>query len=453
MRPHTTAVMAAVVLSVAAVCTDPASRPSWSDLPAAVQRRLAAEGIDRSGLAAALERIEAETASRLRDGEWEALVYYALQSRRFTSLPSIEPALSAKAHHEQRAVPTNARARVEALAQIFSPATVADERLDYFTRLVADDPRVTPRGIAPVLIAEYQRVMRFLYEKEFVTPRETSGAATQARPALYQRRGHSTDTAVEAGYAVHQALGVIQSLNPAARVRRVLVIGPGLTLAPRTGFVEEIPPQSYQPYAVLDDMLSLGLTELAHARIDCVDISPRVVSYLERQRTAEDSPPLLLLSVVPDAPPAPFTPEYRMYFERWGRAVGTAVATPALPRRLADHLRRSMRLSPATRARVHATRANIVTERLDGPPYDLVIATNVLTYLDDVQVLLAVANVASLLAPGGHFVHNETRETLIEAADEVGLPTTHTRTVAFTQPSSNSTPLYDRIWIHRRRRG
>jgi hypothetical protein len=49
-----------------------------------------------------------------------------------------------------------------------------------------------------------------------------------------------------------------------------------------------------------------------------------------------------------------------------------------------------------------------------------------------------------------NFIHNETRDTLIEVADRVGLPIVHTRTVVFTQPASKDTALYDRIWIHQR---
>ncbi|MPZ19191.1 MAG: hypothetical protein GEV06_14955 [Luteitalea sp.] len=468
MRPHTVAVLASVLLTAPAV-HGTTRRAVWSDLPTAVQRHLAAQGIETSDFSSTLERIEKETVNRLRDGDWEALVYYALQARSFTSLPAIEPALSAKMHHEQRAVPADAQARLDALADVLrekrglpsfshrqevktrAVPVSPDERLEYFRDLVAGDPRVSVRGLAPVLAAEYERVMRFLYDKEFAAAREKRDVATDAGASLYQQRGYSTDTGVEAGYAVRQALGVIQSLNPSARLRRVLVVGPGLTLASRTGLVDEIPPQSYQPYGVLDDLLSLDLATVSEVTIDCVDINPRVVSHIERLRTTQQAPALELLSAVPDQSSAPLTPEYRTYFGRWGRAIGSPVraSTPPL-KRLPAHLHRSIRLSPDARARVHAARGNIITDRLEGPPYELVIATNLLTYFDEVELLLGLANVAGIVAPGGHFVHNETRETLIEVADQIGLPIVHTRTVVFTQPTSSAEPLYDRIWIHQR---
>ena len=63
------------------------------------------------------------------------------------------------------------------------------------------------------LMREYERAMRFLYEKEFVAGRTSDSAAAVA--ALYQTRGHSSDTEIEAGYAVYAALATLKQLAPA----------------------------------------------------------------------------------------------------------------------------------------------------------------------------------------------------------------------------------------------
>ena len=72
----------------------------WDDLPPAVQRRLAVLG----GTARAFDAFRADharrTQARLREGDLDALIYYALQSTRFTSAPPIEPAISAKSFAE-----------------------------------------------------------------------------------------------------------------------------------------------------------------------------------------------------------------------------------------------------------------------------------------------------------------------------------------------------------------
>ena len=112
-------------------------------------------------------------------------------------------------------IPPAARARLDALA---SSKASADpfSRLAYIRAIVHRDRR-RPAATA-VLRREYVRAMRFLYQKEFVAPRQ---GGAQAVEALYQRRGLSTDTAVEAGYLVHLGLATIQAAEPQRRIRRV----------------------------------------------------------------------------------------------------------------------------------------------------------------------------------------------------------------------------------------
>ena len=99
------------------------------------------------------------------------------------------------------------------------------------------------------------------------------GAAHGSQPRvaiaeLYRSRGLSTDTAVEAGFVVHLGLGVVKGLYPDRRIRRVLIVGPGMDLAPRTGF-RDTPPESYQPWAVIDALVSTGLCPARRSRSHC----------------------------------------------------------------------------------------------------------------------------------------------------------------------------------------
>ena len=102
---------------------------------------------------------------------------------------------------------------------------------------------------------------------------------------------------------------------------------------------------------------------------------------------------------------------------------------------------------------------DIVTERLDGPPFDLIIATNILPYFDDTQLTLAMANIGRMLAPDGVFLHNEARPVLGELTDALGLPFQQSRQVIIAsvrgalRPGSGQAPapLYDSVWLHRKR--
>jgi 2-polyprenyl-3-methyl-5-hydroxy-6-metoxy-1,4-benzoquinol methylase len=93
---------------------------------------------------------------------------------------------------------------------------------------------------------------------------------------------------------------------------------------------------------------------------------------------------------------------------------------------------------------------NIVTERLvHEPPFDVAIATNVLTYFDAPQLALALANVTAMLRPGGYLIHNESRAGLVDAASALGLPLRHQRTAILGGPADR--PLYDTVWLHQKK--
>jgi hypothetical protein len=89
---------------------------------------------------------------------------------------------------------------------------------------------------------------------------------------------------VEAGFLVHSGLAVLKALEPDRRIRHVLIVGPGMNLAPRTALVES-PAESYQPWAVIDALLALGLATEDALEVVAADINPRVVSHLRRART------------------------------------------------------------------------------------------------------------------------------------------------------------------------
>jgi hypothetical protein len=221
-------------------------RITWADT-APLHPRLEAQGITSSAFASYVERVHQANARRVREGDLDHLVFYALQSTRFSPLAVIEPALGAKAlvdsldaRERERflktsqaplaRIPPSARSRVAALLRAVDSSD-HDPRLVYFRGLVNTTFPVR-REREAALMREYLRVMRFVYEKEFVAQRSEHGPEAVAE--LYRTRGLSTDTAVEAGYLVYLGLGVVKSLEPDRRIRRVLIVGPGLDLAPRT---------------------------------------------------------------------------------------------------------------------------------------------------------------------------------------------------------------------------
>jgi len=471
VRPQILSVLAACVLAGAVGGqTRPTGAPepngvtpiTWADT-APLHGQLQAAGLTAASFASHVNRLREAHATRVRLGDLDHLVFYLLQSSGFTPLPPIEPALSAKALVDALGAPEReaflrgrdgdarisaaVRARTSALLTALDQPRL-DPRLLYFSELVKTtfpDAKTRDSG----LDREYLRVMRFVYEKEFVAQR--SPRPGDAVADLYRTRGLSTDTAVEAGFLVSFGVGILKALDPERRVRRGLIIGPGLDLAPRTGLLEAGPPESYQPWAVMDALVSQGLARFNDLKVVGADINPRVVSHLRR---AHDTPPVLsLMTEIRDSETVALSPEYREYFAGLGRAIATVGAPPAARSPLNGHLRRTVRVGPAAAAALDARALDIVTERLDlsgEALFDLVIATNILPYFDDGELMLALTNIAAMLAPGGVFLHNEARPSMSGITAALGLPFEQSRHVVIATVRGAPAPLFDSVFLHRK---
>jgi hypothetical protein len=453
-------VRAAAVLMVAAMVIAPAiaasRRIAWADL-APLHGYLQKRGLAAATFSQFVERTHAENERRVREGDLDHLVFYLLQSTDWTKLPPIEPALSAKALVSGMDEPTRAAfVRGDAVSTRLVPAPVGaridrgliafegdvgDARRNYFRNLVrlVFPPRADR---ATGVRREYLRAMRFVYEKEFIAQRAERPADAVAE--LYRTRGLSTDTAVEAGFVVREGLGIAASLDSDRRIRRVLIVGPGLDLAPRTGLIESAPPQSYQPWAVMDALLALKLSVPGDLQIAGADINPRVVTHLRGYRA---SPPTLRLTTeIRDGDGVALRPDYREYFTRLGEALGTAGIVETREGRMTKTVRVT-----ASNARVlDGKRIDIVTERLVGPPFDLIIATNILPYFDDTQLALALTNIGAMLAPGGIFLHNERRPIVGDLTSALGFPFEQSRHVTIADVR-DAPPLFDSVFLHRKK--
>jgi hypothetical protein len=443
-----------------------AQRIAWADV-AAFHPQLTARGVTGVTFDDYVARLRATHDRRVHEGDVDHLISYLLQSTRFTKLPPIEPALSAKALVDgldaagrerflqdgvapPSAVPPPVTARMDVLLKALAQPT-ADARLLYFRELMtATFPQRADQEAG--LTREYFRVMRFLYEKEFVAQRAPN--APEAVAELYRSRGLSTDTAVEAGYLVYVGLGVAKTLAPDARVRRVLIIGPGLDLAPRTALLEMGPPESYQPWAVIDAILSLGLARPDELEVVAADINARVVSHIKHARTAP--PVLTLLSGIGDGNGVTLSSEYREYFAALGRSLVDADSADARVRSSATttangHIRKTIRVGPAAARALTGDTLDVVTDRFDGPAFDLAIATNILPYFNDVELMLAMSNVAAMLVPGGLLLHNEARPAMGEITTAAGLPLEQSRQAVIANVRG-APPLVDSVWLHRKSR-
>ncbi len=431
----------------------------WQDLSPELQRGLASQQLLAQNFTAFIDSIQQQTARRETNGEFDHLIYYALQSQQFTSLPKIEPALSAyefvqnlsalernkylasEEYFPARVIlPKAVEARLKEFLQRL-PQSQRDERMSYFKQFLA-----TTRAAALARLAhEYARAMKFLYRKEFLTRSFGNPAEVAAYVAsLYQARGHSTDTQIEANYALSQALATINATAPTTRLNRILIVGPGLDFAPRTDLMDAFGPQCYQPFAVADALLSLQLAQPSTLQIHCVDINDRVVSFL-RDFPSRRNRTLTIFSGLANDQNHQLTDEYQAYFRGFGTFIGNAATLP-LPAILPNHLRRSVQIDSAIASRISADKLNIITQRYASTPdYDLVIVTNVFPYFNEMELALALSNIAAMMKPGAYLLHNEPRPL---PAGAVGLPLQQSRTVLLAKGQRGE--LFDGIAIHQK---
>lgn len=443
----------------------PTKRPiRFNDLPADFRLWFEQQGLGAEGFERSISSIERKTTERETLGEYDHLIHFLLQSASFTAEPRVEPALSAyefvgrltpaekDAYLAEGAAPppvgrmpaSAARRLGDFIRALGRPA--GDERLAYF-RTFLHKQAAPPEPLAVHLSAAYARAMRFLYRKEFLSRQFSRPEDLAAFVAtLYQGRGHSTDTQIEANYAVYTALSVVRAQAPATQLNRILIVGPGLDFAPRTDLIDASSPQSYQPFAVADALLGLKLADPARLRIHCVDINDRVIDYVSRVSGGEAH--LTLISGVPETDARPLDAGYRTYFRFLGQSIG-AESPPPAGRGLAGRLLKSLRVRAEVTARLSAAKLNLVTERYDpSPNYDLILVTNVFPYFDANELLLALTNVEAMLAGGGYLIHNERRAIVTSLTRTLGLPATQTRTVLIA--ASPTVPIFDGVTIHQK---
>lgn len=438
---------------------------SYEDLPVALCSWFEQQNIGRENFRARIAEINHKTSEREIWGEYDHLIFFLLQSSRFTSQPKIEPALSAYEFvqglseadqsrflaDESRdfslagKIPGAVKVRISDLIKATNKES-QDERMAYFATMLRKNanPAIP---LAERLQSEYVRAMKFLYRKEFASRGVKPSELAAYVALLYQDRGHSTDTQIEANFAVQTALAALKAQSPETRLSKVLIVGPGLDFAPRTDLIDLFGPQSYQPFAVADALLGLKLTAESQLQIHCVDINDRVIAHLQNFKRRKDVS-LSILSGVKESRTRSLAEDYKTYFREFGKRIGVETALE-VPPQFAGHLKKALRVRPEIVNAISADRLNIVTERYrDSPQYDLVIVTNVFPYFSAPELLFALTNIAAMMSDGGYLIHNELQTVSADFMTPLGLPLQQARTVMIA--SGEKASLFDGVAIHRK---
>lgn len=233
---------------------------------------------------------------------------------------------------------------------------------------------------------------------------------------LFKDRGISLDTNLWPDFLIDRHLRhMVQTglLKPGS-IHRVAIVGPGLDFANKEDGADFYPPQTIQPFAVLDSLIKLGLADPATVEISTLDISSDVNFHVARAReNAADGVPYIVQ--LPWDSAAPLSPDYRRnfvdYWQQLGSSIGQPVAPIAVPAALSGAIQtRAVRVLPEIVERIRPIDMNVVCEHQQLSPdegYDLVIGTNIFIYYNEFEQSLAQANIALMLKPGGFLLSND----------------------------------------------
>jgi hypothetical protein len=307
--------------------------------------------------------LRARTAQRIDSGERDHLAFYVLQSREFTTRQPIPP------------LPGTPANLVRARIGDFLTSPPRNEKMAWLKRL--------PSAANASLLWD--------------ACRHAIAETDPSREGFYLQRGLSTDSELEAGFIVDLALATAKQLARQAAhnapARRILIVGPGLDWAPRTGFADR-PPQSHQPLAVLDSLLRHGWSKPRDLSVTALDVNPRVIHFIQRMATN-----WRIDTRIDD-------PDLTAYGETLGRQIGN---------RSGNNIQLDAWVKPAIQARL----GNIV---LAPPPdrFDIAVATNMLLYFDPLECELALHWLRQQANPGAWLIHNDTRSEVESAARQTG---------------------------------
>ena len=383
----------------------------------------------RGKTAAALEsfwpdwvrREDAAIRERVRAGDEDSIINFLLFGTSFTKQPRATETQLAGIVIRQR----------ETGATTFLPSPLLKGRIEDFIagldaasgneRLQFARDVIARLGMHVSTDAGRMRLRRYLEDRAALVGSAVH-ASTLSDPnaslvdqiTIFRDRGLSSDSAIPIEFGIEQALAAIRTAGAfgPASVRRVAIIGPGLDFTDKQEGYDFYPPQTIQPFAVLDSLRRIGLAAPSGVQMTTFDLSPRVLAHIAaaRRRAAEGHAYSLVL---PRQLDRAWSPELTAYWQRFGDRIGQPASLPApAPPPGAGRVNvRGVLVQPSVALSIEPRDLNFVLQRVEplatGEQFDLIIATNILLYYDVFEQSLALTNIAKMLRPGGLFLTND----------------------------------------------
>jgi hypothetical protein len=262
---------------------------------------------------------------------------------------------------------------------------------------------------------------------EFVKYR--SQKKDETRFQLFKDRGISLDTNLWPDFLLDEhfrRMARQAQLKPHG-IRRVAVVGPGLNFANKEKGNDFYPPQTIQPFSVIDSLMRWGLADPAGIDLFTLDISQDVNLHVARARDYANAGKAYIAQL-PWNTAARHDPACRsgftQYWNRLGDQIGESIPPIAVPAAAAETQTRAIRIRPEIVRRITPVDMNIVFQRLaPDQAFDLTIGTNIFIYYGECEQSLARANVSAMLKSGGFLLTNDKLPDVVASGLQAGEPT------------------------------
>ena len=364
-------------------------------------------------------REDATIRARVQAGDEDSIINFLLFGTSFTKQPRATETQLAGILVRQRETGATTflpspllKGRIEDfIAGLASPA--GNERLQFAREVIARLGMDASTEVGGMRLRRYLEDRAALVGSAVHAPTLSDpNASLVDQITIFRDRGLSSDSAIPIEFGIERALAAIAADGTVARasVRRVAIIGPGLDFTDKQEGYDFYPPQTIQPFAVIDSLRRIGLAAPAGIQVTTFDLSPRVLAHITtaRQRANEGKTYSLVL---PRALDRSWSAELTTYWQRFGDRIGQQASIAPPPPAAGRVDVRAVLVQPSVVLSIEPRDLNIVLQRVEplsaGEQFDLILATNILLYYDVFEQSLAVANIAKMLRPGGLFLTND----------------------------------------------
>jgi hypothetical protein len=397
---------------------------------------------------------DAEIRSRLVRGDEDTMINFLLMGVSFTRHPRIsrdEIALLQSSQDLNKKLQIINPRLEDFIRSLKNPGN--NRRLNFLRELVQSrgyeiDNSTKKESLKKYLWENLARVLReqtdYAQKLESIRALGHIDEALASFSQLYKDRGLSLDTSLSSGFIIEHSLKamIAKGILKPGSIKRIAIIGPGLDFIDKAWGYDLYPEQTLQPFAVINSVLKLNLSNVSDLEITTFDISPRTNWHLQEMIKAK--PPKYTLHLLMDSATKP-NGELRTYWEQMGDRIGKVSKPIPLPQTLSNLKVRAVSIDPQIIAQIKPVDLNIICQNQNLPEnkkFDLIIATNIFIYYNSFEQSLASLNLGKMLAPSGFLLCN----TALAVPPFLQLqPIGFDTAVGFNRPVEKSDTIF---WFH-----